>query len=626
MCGIAGVLDYSARTVDGAVVEKMADAIRHRGPDDSGLFLDGEIGLGHRRLSILDIEGGHQPMHSSCGRYTVVYNGELYNFRELKRQLTQTGYVFRTKSDTEVILAAYSEWANECVTRFNGIFAFGIWDRTNRSLFLARDPLGVKPLYYVEHNGRLIFGSEIKAILAEGSVSADVDETALDQFLTYRYVPSPRTMFRGIRKLRPGHYLRIAPSGTKMVRYWTRATTRNTISAAEAIGEVRRILPEAVERQMISDVPVGAFLSGGLDSSLVVALMSQISSAPIQTYSVGFEGAEGDENEIPAAREVAEHFQTDHNELLIQPAEYWQYMRQSVSDLEEPNGTAATLAQYFISRLAAQDVKVALSGQGADELFAGYRRYVGERLSRHYRRLPEFAKKHLLPALAKRTGRISLIRATRSLLKEVPADRLSAIYAVFPEEDKSHLYGDCLKSALGDIGKKLTEPITYWMDDGSAPTDPLELMLYVDTRVWLPDELLTYGDKMCMATSLEMRVPLIDLELVEAVEAVPPSIRVPNLSGKFLLKKAAEAFLPRRFVYRKKQGFPMPLLKWFDGDFGAEAKGLMMSPEGGCGRYFQTDYVRDLFGYCRKVKDHRPLYCLLSFELWYRTFILGERL
>ncbi|MBK34550.1 MAG: asparagine synthase (glutamine-hydrolyzing) [Gemmatimonadetes bacterium] len=624
MCGIAGIYDRRARHIDRALLEKMANTVRHRGPDDSGLFLDKEIGFGHTRLSILDIEGGHQPMQSTCERYTIVYNGELYNYRELREDLKKS-YAFRTQSDTEVVLAAFKTWGEKCMARFNGMFAFGIWDGVDRALFLARDHLGIKPLYYVESGDRFIFSSEIKAILAEGSVSPEVDPTSLDQFFTYRYVPSPRTMFRGIQKLRPGHYVKISARGNRTEFYWTRRQTRGAQNKNEAVEEVRRLLPEAVERQMLSDVPVAAFLSGGLDSSLVVALMSRASASRVQTFSVGFEGAESGENELPIAREVARHFGTDHQELTIRPGEYWRYLRKSAFDLEEPNGTSATLAQYFISRLAAMNVKVALSGQGADELFAGYRRYSGERLSGYYRRLPDILKQRLLPSLAERSGRISLIRATRSLLRTGQSDRLQSIYAVFPEEDKQSLYNDGFKQSIRGHEGSVSDSIDYWLGAAGAPSDPLEAMLYIDLRVWLPDELLTYGDKMCMATSLEMRVPLIDLDLVEAVEAMPIRVRVPNLTGKYVLKKAAEAYLPKRFVYRKKKGFPMPLLKWLSGDFGEEARNLILSQAGGCHRFLELEHIQYLFDYCRRVKDHRPLYCLLSFELWYRTFILGER-
>lgn len=605
------------------MLASMCDVIRHRGPDDSGVHIDGSLGLGNRRLSIIDVAGGHQPISTPDGTKWIVYNGELYNYRELRSELEPNGYAFQTQSDTEVVLAAYETWGVDCVRHFNGIFGFAIWDAPKRRLFLARDHLGVKPLYYYDGPGEFVFGSEVKALLACPQVPRELDPTALDQYLTYRYVPSPRTMFAGIFKLPPGHRLVYDGREARIDRYWRREPSAPWQgSEDDAVTELRTLLQRAVKRQMISDVTVGAFLSGGLDSSLIVALMSKETDQPVKTFSVGFTGAKGEADELPFARSIAAQLGAEHYEMIVDPSNYWSQLPKMIWHLEEPNGTVSTLAQYSISDLASRHVKVALSGQGADELFAGYRRYIGERWSAAYRRLPDIAKKAVVPRLAEWLGRPTLKRAARALPMDDMLQRFAETYAVFEEDEKHQLYGDRLQTERAGADD-LWAPLAYWTD-GMPGDDALAKMLYMDTRVWLPDELLTYGDKMCMATSLEMRVPFLDVELVEFLERIPSHMKLKGLTGKHILKKAAEAFLPRSVIYRKKQGFPVPILEWFRSDLNHRVAELLLAPDSACSQYFSTDYLTALLAAYRdgKIRDHRKLYCLVSFELWYQLFIL----
>jgi asparagine synthase (glutamine-hydrolysing) len=468
-----------------------------------------------------------------------------------------------------------------------------------------------------------VFGSEIKSILTCPDVPRELDRVALDQYLTYRYVPSPRTMFEGISKLPPGHRMIYDGNQASIEQYWRPQPAEPwEKSEQETIEELREVLQRAVRRQMISDVPVGAFLSGGLDSSLILALMARETDQPVKTFSIGFSGATGEEDELPFARAIAEGLGAEHHEMIVDPSKYWSQLPMMIRHLEEPNGTASTLAQYSISELASKHVKVALCGQGADELLAGYKRYIGERWSAAYRMLPEVAKTSLMPRFAEWLGHPSLKRAARALPKDNMLQRFAEMYAVFEEDEKTRLYNEDLKSGLGQR-EALWTPLAYWGAD-MPRDDALGKMLYMDTRVWLPDELLTYGDKMCMATSLEMRVPFLDVELVEFLERIPSHMKLKGLTGKHILKKAAEAFLPRDVVYRKKQGFPMPILQWFQSDLNQRVAELLLARDSACSRYFNHTYLTDLLAAYRdgRIKDHRKLYCLVSFELWYQLFIL----
>src|SRR5688572_24484899 len=389
MCGICGIFDRDGAPVDGALLDSMIEVLKHRGPDGSGRFIDGNLGLGHLRLSIIDVDGGSQPIDNEDGTLQVVFNGEIYNFVELRHELEGLGHRFKTRSDTEVIVHAYEQWGRDCVTRFNGMFAFALWDAPRRELFIARDHLGIKPLYYAVLGTRILFASEIKALLQDPSCPRDVDVESLGELFTFRYVPSPKTLFRGIFKLPPGHRLTISRRGVEVDRFWTWVPGDHTSRREEdLIEEYQDLLEDAVRLQLRSDVPLGLFLSSGVDSGALLAIMSQYSSGPVRAFTIGFEGGEKS-NEVDDARALAGMFGANHEFMMVGPEDYASYYERYLWDLEEPVGNETAAAFYFVSKITSQQVKVALAGQGADEPWAGYDRYLGAKFSEYYSRIPQ---------------------------------------------------------------------------------------------------------------------------------------------------------------------------------------------------------------------------------------------
>src|SRR5260370_10186453 len=396
MCGICGALDCKGRPIDRNLIRRMSAAISHRGSDGSGSYVSGEIGLGHRRLSIIDLDGGAQPISNEDGTLQVVFNGEIYNYLELRDELIRFGHVFTTRSDTEVIVHAYEQWGTDCISRFNGIFSFALWDTRRKELLLARDHLGVKPLYYTMVGGRLLVASEIKSLLQDHECPREVDIEALGALFTLRYVPSPDTLFKGIKKLPPAHILLVGPQGFAITRYWTETPKQLREPDEDALIEkYQSLLEDAVRLQMRSDVPVGLFLSSGVDSSALLAIMSQLVSGPVHTFTIGFEDGEKS-NETEDARSIAEQFGAEHDEMIVRAKDYEDYYERYLWDIEEPVGNETAAAFYFVSMIASRKVKVALTGQGADEPWAGYHRYIGVKLSELYSRLPHFLTDHLI--------------------------------------------------------------------------------------------------------------------------------------------------------------------------------------------------------------------------------------
>src|SRR5713101_1356267 len=418
MCGICGVFDRSGHPVPQELVDKMSSTMRHRGPDGAGSYVLGNLGLGHRRLSIIDIEGGSQPLTNEDNSLYVIFNGEIYNFIELREELEKNGHVFKTRSDTEVIVHGYEEWGLECVNRFNGIFAFALWDSNLKRLFLARDHLGVKPLYYVLLGNRLLFASEIKALLADPECPREVDIKALGELFTLRYVPSPDTLFHRIKKLPPAHLMVVGPDGVEIKRYWNwTPQIRTETDEAELVETYRWLVEDAVRLQMRSDVPVGLFLSSGIDSGTLLAIMTKYAGKPVHTFTIGFEQGESS-NETDDAREIAERFGAEHTEMIVSPEDYQKYYDRYLWDLEEPVGNETAAAFYFVSQLASQKVKVALTGQGADEPWAGYHRHIGIKLSESYSRIPSFLTQGLLARMPDRFTRNERIKRGLASLHE----------------------------------------------------------------------------------------------------------------------------------------------------------------------------------------------------------------
>lgn len=619
MCGIAGIVHRDASPVDPGQIDKMLDTIRHRGPDDRGTFFDGAIALGHQRLSIIDIEGGHQPMAFADGQFQIIYNGELYNFQELRAALLKLGVQFRTRSDTEVILAAYATWGVSCFKKFNGIFAFALWDRRSRRLLLVRDGAGVKPLYYYIDDRKLVFASEIKALLVVPGIPRTLDTEALDAYLDFRYVPSPSTLLKGICKLPPFQVLVIDESGISQECYSDPQAPQQPWSDEGLLREeILSRLEDSVERQMVSDVDVGLLLSGGVDSSALLSLMGRHTRRPVETFTVGFQGDHA-ENETEEARRVAEHFGANHHEILMDAVDYRDTLPTVVRQLEEPLCTPSIIPFFFLTRLAGDHVKVVLSGQGADEAFAGYTRYIGEKLGGPYRSIPSPVR-HFLMKLVNRLpiqGE-TLRRGTRALGNEQIGRRFAESYAVYSEEERQALYGKDSGITAGDHSR-LIDAVRKPVSDLRA----LDQMLFVDLRLWLPDDLLLYTDKLSMAHSLEVRVPFLDRDFLAFVESVPATWKLRGLRTKYILKEAVRPLLPPGVIDRKKKGLPTPMGRWLKGELTSYARDVLLASDSVIVELFDRSIVEGLISdHVRGFRNReRQIFTLLALEIWHRTFL-----
>lgn len=622
MCGICGIYNLSGEPVDGQTLDAMNQALHHRGPDGSGRFLEGAIGLGHRRLSIIDVEGGTQPMSNEEDTLQLVFNGEIYNYIELRDELIKCGHRFKTKSDTEVILHGYEQWGVDCVKRFNGIFAFALWDRFLRRLFLARDHLGVKPLYYAVVNGRLLFGSEIKALLQDRQCPREVNIKALGDLFSYRYVPAPDTLFRGIKKLRPGHFLLAGDSGLVIKRFWHQVPTLSVDkNERELMEHYQELFEDAVRLQTRSDVPVGLFLSSGVDSGAILSLMRQHINGPLHTFTIGFsEGEKTNENEEALA--MAQHFGAVHHEMMVTPQDYLAYFEKYISTIEEPVGNETAAAFHFVSQLAQKDVKVVLTGQGADEPWAGYHRHLGVKLSVLYSRLPAVLTKTIRGAVNFLPRNERLKRGVASLDEPDMLSRFAKIYTFFNSDMKNQLFKAETKEMLGYAGHETGESLRHLYEE-VAHLDPVSRMLYIDTRTDLPDDLLMVNDKTSMANSIEARVPFLDHRLVEFVETIPSNLKIKGFHGKYLHKKAAEKWLPKSVVYRKKKGFANPIDKWMRGAIRPFINECLFAENSAVRKYFEINYIKQLVALHESNQEDYlfHIYLLISFELWHRQFI-----
>lgn len=621
MCGIAGVFNYgNVKPVDEQSLLAMCGVIAHRGPDGEGTYIDpaARVGLGHRRLSIIDLEGGAQPMSNADGSVWIVYNGEIYNYPELKKELEGKGYKFRTRSDTEVIIHMYSAYGEDAFDRLNGIFAFALYDRSKQSLILCRDHYGVKPLYYWNESGKLLFSSEIKAILQDPDVARRLDMQAFDTYMTFRYSPSPQTLFQGIRKLYPGAYMKFSAREQKLCSYRRPVPAINLrISEEDAVLEYRRLLENAVSRQLLSDVPVGLLLSGGVDSAVLGFLMQKHYRGKIKTFTIGFEGA-GDYNELADAKKTSDFIGSEHYEMMLSKDEYMDFFFRSFSTTEEPIAQTTIPALYYVTKLAAEHLKVVLAGQGADEPMAGYPRYLGAQFMSKYasffRMLPMDAISRLFPLKEKIKRAAFVSRASSEL------DRFLAIYSIFTPAEKEQLYKPEIKEHFSWrlSNSRLNE---LYAESGSLK-DPLSKMLYIDTRMSLSDNLLNFNDKVTMANSIEMRVPFLDTELVDFLETLPAKMKLKGTQRKYIHKKAVEAWLPKEIIYRKKRGFNTPMEEWLQKDLGNQVRELVNEQDSACRKYFNTGFIDQIIEkhQNRKANYQQHIFLLLSFELWHRSF------
>lgn len=630
MCGICGVFSNSDNnTVNQGIVKEMTDSMAHRGPDDEGIYLGLKtfedrfrLGLGHRRLSIIDLSTqGHQPMCNENGTIWIVYNGEIYNFQSLKNDLLRRGHIFKSHTDTEVLIHLYEEEGKNCVKKLRGMFSFAIWDERNRSIFLARDRLGIKPMYYCIDSEALVFASEIKAILKSKMVGPQVNRDVLDIYLTLGYVPAPQTMFRNIYKLLPGHTLTYNHNGASIEKYWDidSISENSIVDENTYIDTFMGLLDESVKMRLISDVPLGVFLSGGIDSSTVVALMSKMASGRVKTFSVGYKDKQA--SELAYARIIAKKFNTEHHEFCLEPTDFYEFIPKLVWHFDEPVSEVAAIPLYFISKLSREHVTVLLSGEGADELLAGYSIYKYMQAIEMYRKLPFVVRKNITgPFLAKLMNAGNKKRKYLQWLNLPLEQRYLGVSSELENKLKDSLYSDDFRNSSGN--KKAFQYLSPYYERVQNK-DTLAKMLYTDTKVWLPDDLLIKADKMSMATSVELRVPFLDHKLVEFATSMPSKLKLRNGTGKYLLKKSVSKLLPKEIIHRKKRGFPVPIKAWFKGDFNEKATEMLLDTRTAKRGYFNTKQIEPLLKLHKEGKEDfsKLLFSLIVLESWHRVFI-----
>jgi asparagine synthase (glutamine-hydrolysing) len=630
MCGICGKLMLDAEAaVSPALVKAMADTIAHRGPDDEGYYVSGPVGLGFRRLSIIDLQTGHQPLSNEDDTVWIVFNGEIYNYQELRDLLLSKGHVFKTRTDTEVIVHLYEEFGPKCLEKLQGMYGLAIWDTKARSLFLARDRVGIKPLYYCLTGKSLVFGSEIKAILADPSVKREIAPELIDRFLTFLYMPGEETLLAGIKKLAPGHYLLIKDGKTEVRQYWDLdlAEPSRKISLADAEAELQSLLAKTVELHMIADVPVGVLLSGGVDSTAVLSLAVNGTDKKISTFTVGFSGGEV-ADERPYAKLAAERYGTQHYDMTITAKDFAAFIPQYVWHMEEPVCEPPAIAMYYVSKLARNHVKVLLSGEGGDEAFAGYSNYRNlvwlERLKRG------------VPSLNRTFARG--LSAANSLLHSPRV----AKYAPLLNDRFPEYYYSCTSNPYRYTGNRLGETYSTGFASGIDREHSLEpvrqlqakvrsrnmldAMLYIDTKTWLPDELLIKADKMTMANSVELRVPLLDHKVLEFATSLPSNYKLNGFKTKYILKKAMAQKIPVEIRDRKKTGFPVPYESWLRNDLKDVVWGILTDRKTIDRGYFSKDAIEGLLRANSNGANYsKEIFSLLNLELWQRTFLESEK-
>ena len=617
MCGIAGFIDMQRSHASAKqLIDHMCEIIRHRGPDDQGVWTENGIALGMRRLAIIDIASGQQPIFNEDQSILIVFNGEIYNYRELQQELLERGHHFRTNSDTEVIVHAYEEYGDDCVKHLRGMFAFAIWDRKRQRLLAARDRFGKKPLNYYWDGQRLIFGSEIKSLLVAG-IPREINYSALDEYLVFGYVPAPETLFKNVLKLPAAHSLIYENGHLRTQRYWDLSflpTCRD--DEATAIDHTLSLLKDAVQVRLMSEVPLGAFLSGGIDSSIVVALMSQTMSQPVKTFSIGFE--EDDYSELAYAQQVAKHFGTDHYEFFVRP-ELISVLTQLVWDYDEPFSDISMLPTYYVSKLAREHVTVALTGDGGDEIFGGYTRYEQElaihRIPAPFRSLLGFCGS-LLPRGVRGKQYLRNLSYDLAMRDAQKIGRFSVDLRplLYSEEYFAHVRH--YNPYQGYIGEY----------QAVSSLDVITRMQCVDVHTYLVDDILVKVDKSSMFNSLEVRAPLLDQYLAEYVASLPSHIRTRNGTLKHLLKKVAADILPAEILVRRKQGFSAPLKHWFRGELMGFAYELLDSPLARQRGIFQPEFIRNLLqlqAATKRVNFGPAIWALLCLELWFQTYIDG---
>jgi asparagine synthase (glutamine-hydrolysing) len=620
MCGIAGIFNLDGRgSIAKVEVQRMADAMVHRGPDDEGFFIDGPVGLAHRRLSIIDLSGGAQPMFNEDSSIVVVFNGEIYNHLELRSVLESRGHIFRTHSDTEVILHAYEEYGLSFPTHLTGMFAFALWDMKQRRLVLTRDRVGIKPLYYTVHNGQLLFASEIKALLTERDVPRRIDFDALQAYLRVRYVPAPKTMFQGIYKLLPGHQMVIQQGQIRTEQYWDLTFSDEPLSERQCLDELEKLFTEVCQQHLMSDVPFGVFLSGGLDSSAVVATMRRLLKTDPLTFTVGYSGSDGI-NEFDYSRLVSEHVGTAHHEVMLSPQQFSDWIPKLTWHLDEPVGDSACVPLFFLAQRAKQHATVLHSGEGADEILGGYS---------IYKKMLLLSRLHSSPlgvvaGLFDRVGGVASVggklgRYVRHMALPLE-DRYRGVSSLFLDGIKT----DVVKPELRTFPTKdsfLEDTFRTYFQRVSSTTE-LNQMLYVDTKAWLPDDLLVKADKMTMAASIELRVPFLDHRMIEFAAKLPMALKIRNGETKYLLKKVMEPYLPKAVIYRPKKGFPVPIRQWFQQGLAQMALDFVLNKQSAVSKFINVRVAADMLHAHQngQIDAADELWSLVVLEQWCRTF------
>jgi len=627
MCGIAGFVDlWDATNSRGSdmraqIIAEMCRVIKHRGPDDQGILIRPGVALGMRRLSIIDLSGGHQPIANEDGSVSIVFNGEIYNYRELKTILEARGHTFKTNSDTETIVHAYEEYGPSCVEYLRGMFAFAIWDSRQQKLFIARDRVGKKPLYYsITRNGCFVFGSELKALLQHPDVERKINARALDAYFSLGYVPDPLSIFTNIEKLSPGHHLTFAAGRLSVERYWDFEyhTNGNGHRAADYLEELRALLQESVKLRLVSDVPLGAFLSGGIDSSTVVGLMARQMDQPVKTFSIGFN--EDSFDELKYARLTAQEFHTEHHEFLVTP-DICDVVDELAWHFDEPFADSSAIPTYVVSKLAREHVKVVLTGDGGDELFAGYTRYLTEQGRSKFDLLPRFVRNGLMNPLSQRLPHGAWGRNYLHNVSLDPITRYLDNVSVFSGLNKGALYTADFSDQLRN-GSHLR---SYFQElSGKVSTNAeLDSLLYIDSKTYLPGDILTKVDRMSMAVSLEARVPLLDHKLIEFVTRIPAGLKIMGTEAKHLFKKAVADLVPAEILHRPKQGFGVPLQHWINQQLRERLRDTLNDPRTTQRGYVTREYVTVLLDeHERGRRDHAmALWALLMLELWHRQYV-----
>ena len=630
MCGICGIVNCSGeRSVDGELLKSMASVINHRGPDDEGIYLKGTVGLAHKRLSILDLSpAGHQPMTNEDGSIWIVFNGEIYNFLDLREDLQKRGHTFISRTDTETIIHLYEEKGVACVHDLRGMFAFALWDENKKRLFCTRDRAGKKPFVYAHTKDGLLFASEIKSLLRNPALEKNLDYTAIHHYLTYQYVPSPLCIFNSIKKLPPAHVLIYEHGNLQVKRYWSLSYKKKLhLSSPKEYGEhFRDLFQEAVKIRLRSDVPLGAFLSGGIDSSLVVAVMSRLMNQPVKTFSIGFEEEAYDE--VKFARLIASKYETDHHEFTVKP-DAVNILPHLVWHYNEPFADSSAVPTYYVSKMTRDFVTVALNGDGGDESFAGYERYVADKLADYYRRVPPFIRERLIrravDALPHSTNRRNFLRRLKRFVRgisEPPERRYVRWICFFDNEMKGDLYTPSFNDLNRDVDSVDLTVRWYEQADGAQFIDRT---LFVDVMSYLPEDLLVKVDIASMAHSLEARSPFLDHKVMEFAASLPADLKLKGMESKYLLKHTLSDIVPPEILKRRKMGFGVPLDVWFRNDLKEMAYDVLLDKKSVERGYFRKEYlVRLLDDHVSKRYDHSyRIWALLFLELWHRMFVDG---